>query len=165
MPEMHNRNRTATEPLTPAGAPRRLSNPPPYSVAIQSGASAAQSSNLSYDVRTSSSDHQIVEEPTNSRRERVLVTQLTWDEDKVTTEQPSTAGHNSQNNSNQTVLATGTQYLSNIISSTFGRVQRRNPDRNNTMNRDIPDITLNTSDNRSAQQSMISGHRISFSTL
>lgn len=142
-----------SEPITP-----RLSNPPPYSVAIQSETNAAQTSHQllirsTNRAGTSSPERQnsIVEESTISRRECNLGSPISWDEDKaVTTEQSDATDRSSPNNS-QTVLATGTQYLSNIISCTFGRGPRRNAERNNTVHttstttRDRPDISqLNT---------------------
>lgn len=131
----------------PTASPR-LSNPPPYSVAIQSEASAASVPISSVSASngaaagsvnragTSSpeSRHSVVDETTIERRDRYVENPIGWDEDKAVAVRSGQNDHNSQNNSH-TVLATGTQYLSNIISCTFGRASRRNAERNNTVNR------------------------------
>lgn len=122
------------EPSSPTN-----SKPPPYSEAIQADrcdvseeaspplrAILNRIGESSSDPQNTSSNY---DEPTNSETPQVVpVSMLAWHEDvkmmNEQTRQASAETASSPNNS-QTVLTTGTIYLSNIINCTFGRGQRR----------------------------------------
>ncbi|XP_015592227.1 probable serine/threonine-protein kinase clkA isoform X2 [Cephus cinctus] len=151
----------------PAISNRRNSNPPPYSVAIQSEPAALASQSQSGPITDQNGHHSQSTDQSGLVYQSMGRTVLTpggqssqhysnfsrrnvADEDK----QEQDAVRANPQPQNSTVLLSGTQYLTNIINSTFGRGQRRvnteNSGQNNALNTESSSNSQNSNGNNNS---------------